>query len=88
MERWGRRDSHTLLSSCEFLKSNLANLMNANTHTYHILHVSAFGKLAHKNKSTSMQILYTRMLLHHCGEDKKNLETKLMLSNWGKVEKN
>lgn len=47
---WQRGCRHSaLLWSCEFLKSKLL----IHTHT-HILHDSASGKLAHKNKSTSM----------------------------------
>ena len=44
-----------LLWSCEFLKSKL--LINTHTHTHthtYVLHDSASGKLAHKNKSTGM----------------------------------
>lgn len=63
-------DSHILLWSYEFLKSNLANY-KCKKHTYHILHDSASGKLAHKIKSTSMQdSVYKNVIasLLWCGE--------------------
>lgn len=59
--------------------------MQKHTHTYHILHDLASGKLAHENKSPRMPECCIIASLF--GKGKKNLETKQMPNNWRMVEK-